>query len=313
MIKKMVSLSTREKIEAVQERIELKWMLWQQRGRFGFGQWAVVILLSAGLAYWMLAEKTKELDRITLAMTTDRGMEPVGFQNQETGQSTSLPDDWEGRFEIERKQVPDYERTGIGKKQYRELERKEFLPEVMREAPNRKLEVGEDKPQHETIHTYDKDLVLAGRGYEIGRFQKEAQLRPKLNPVHIPEPKLIEQPGTLHSSNREGVLTEARQHSFVRHNRATGFHTGYNVEPFIKGKQTMPPPPQTVKPIPETRLILDVGKKTELRLIPNKDRLDLLRGDPNINRHLYQKRFGKPILTSKAITNGSSKKSTKTR
>jgi len=233
--------------------------------------------------------------------------------NEGEAESSSLPEDWQARFEVQRKQIPEYERTGAASKQYRQLDRQENLPEVIRQAPNRKLEVGEDKPQHATIHIYDKDLVLAGRGYEMGRFQKEAQLQLKLNPVHIPEPQLIEPVGSQYHSERKGILTEAREHSLVQHSRATGFYTGYDLDPLLKGKQTTPPPTEPVKPIPETRLLLDVENKSQLQLIPHQDRLDLLRGDPNINRYRYRKRFMKPVLQSETITTGSSKKTTKTR
>lgn len=313
MIKRLVSQQSREKIEAVQERIELKWMNRKKGKGPGLGLILALIVVGGGLAFWMLSDKTKELKRVTLAMTTDRGMEPTGTLIENKTISPDLSEDLQARFEIQRKQIPDYERTGVVSKQYRKLERQEILSEVIRQAPNRKLEVGEDKPPPTTTHIYDKDLVLAGRGYEIGRFQKEAQLQLKLNSVHIPEPYLIEQAGSPQHSKAQGTLTEAREHSFVLHSRATGFHTGYNVASFKKGKQVAPPPLKPVKPIPETRLRLDVGKKSELHLIPHKDRLDLLRGDPNINRYLYKKRFGKSVLPVKTVTTGSNKKSTKTR
>ena len=308
MIKRLVPEQTRKKMEAARERIHLKWLNRKKGSGFGPGLGVVLVLAGVGLTFVLLFDPGEDLGVVTLAMTTDRGLEPVVKAEDLTG-SSQLPKDWQTRFAIQRKQVPDYERTGSVSKQYRQLERQEILNEVIRQAPNRQLQVEEDKPQPETIHIYDRDLDLAGRGYEIGRFQKESQLQLKLNSVHIPEPQLIEPVGARDKAEDRNEASGPREHSFVRHSRATGFYSGYPLEPFKKGKQMSPPlPPEPVQSIPETRLLLDVEQKTQLHLIPHKDRLDLLRGDPNINRHLYRKRFGTSIQPPETIRTGSSKK-----
>ena len=282
-----------ERLRGLKAKASLKRLRPSRAPRLGLAAWVLLALIAAVPAWmmWNAQEDRLDLDPIVVKLYSERGMEPPPEAKQKP--ASTLPEDWRDRFEPKRRDYPMDDLAVQADTQYRRLDRHEYLPRVLASAPRRKLHVREDRPSPETLHIHEKDLVLAGRGYEIGRFQPQPGLGLQLNTLPVPEAEqvpLSQLPRygrrSMESANGDAV------NRMIFHAGASGISPRMTLEePMEPEPQRSQQKPVNGEPLPGTRLVLDVNHEPLLLLNPGPDKpVDLLNGHPAINRHRLEQR-----------------------
>lgn len=285
----------KERLHHLKEKAAFQRLKKLRRPRMGRVGW-FVLLLFIGVPVLLVKEAEVdrvELDPLLVQLYSERGMEPPQDEKPRADAQASLPEDWQKRFQPREKTYPldalDIEAAA----QYKQIERYEILPRVLQSAPRTKLTVREDEPGPDTLHIHDKDLVLAGRGFEIGRFEPQQGLGVQLNSLPLPEAESVPLSDLPDYGKRsETVTREKAVNRMIFHAGATGIPPRMRLdEPMEPESEPPEPPPVNAEPVPGTRLVLDGHHEPLLLLTPGREKpVDLLMGNPAVNRHLLEQR-----------------------
>lgn len=283
--------SMKERLSRLKARAALQRLRGVAKPRLGTAGWLALTLILAvpALMMWGAQEDTVELEPLVVLLYSERGMEPPPAPEKKM---RTLPEGWQERFQPRHKEYPVKHLSRKADTQYRQVDRYEVLPRVLEAAPRRKLTVQEDRPVPDTTRIHEKDLVLAGRGYEIGRFQRHPGLGLQLNTLPLPEAQTVPLSELPDYGRRSVEPGEDVVNRLIFHSGATGIPPQVTLEDPMK-----PPPPAseeepvTTRPLPETRLVLKVDHESLLLLNPGPEKpVDLLNGHPAINRHMLEQR-----------------------
>lgn len=137
----------------------------------------------------------------------------------------------------------------------------------------------------------EKNLVLGGKGFDIQGFN--AQARENLNvdtTSRLMAPVLPELPKKepAHLDLEEGLIKDKR--TLIFHDQGAGYFKSEKIE--IKEEKPKKPQPKVTAPsgleiIPETKLRMSQGKDNQLTLSPNERGIDLLMGNEELSRKIY--------------------------
>ncbi|NIQ02965.1 MAG: hypothetical protein GWM98_08975 [Nitrospinaceae bacterium] len=186
--------------------------------------------------------------------------------------------------------------TGLGRGApedgYSSVQRYEFLPELRRDAGAPQAPGPEKKADWRTVSAGEKPWVLAGRGFAADSLTAG-------RPVNQTNYYLPHRPGKPevepeHLEPTGGLLKS--QKPLIFHSGATGF--GGEV-PTDRKRQTRPSSGKLrleLAPIAETRIYLSSQPKTRMTLAPANNRLDLMNGNQNLNRHRFYQRPAGPSV-----------------
>ena len=169
----------------------------------------------------------------------------------------------------------------------RAINRYEFLPALLNDPRSRKTSGQEKGVLGNPITVADKPWVLAGKGFGVAAEGMTPPGTVHLNDAHYYFPTVAWQP---YSKASEHLLPRAghfkSQKSLIFHSRATGFAHEPPVDDGLSEKS----PYETqliLSPIPETQVYFSSEPKTEITLAPAQNRLDLINGNENLNRHRF--------------------------
>ncbi|MGP0566499.1 MULTISPECIES: hypothetical protein [unclassified Nitrospina] len=263
--------------------------------------WKVLVGLAAGLAFlvWNARLEPVDLPPIVAQLYTEPGPGPLSPEPVKEKKASTLPPDWQQRFQPKPKTYPVKERVTQTESDYRQINRYELLPEVLQSRPKRSLWVESNRPVPRPTQVHDKGLVLAGRGFEIGRFEPDKGLTFRLNTLPIPEPHMMPLDELPEYGNEtEGLEASPYKKGLLFHAGATGLPPRIDMET-VGQPETLPPEQEEeqleTEPVPERRVLLDVKGKTMLKLNPSaQPPLDLLNQHPAILRHQFDQRETRP-------------------
>ncbi|CAI2717816.1 hypothetical protein [Nitrospina watsonii] len=270
--------------------------IWQTpKAPKGMG-WLIFWTLLAGFAlmFWVTREEPLELKPIVVKLYSEPGRKPQAALQDQKEKPPSLPEDWQQRFEPKLRSYPGEDRAVQTQAGHQRVPRYEFLPQLLMSSPRKTVTVPENRSVLPTPPIRGKELVLAGRGYEIGRFEPDRGLGFRLNTLPLPEAQAVpleQLPAYGNELPREDEKNARKL--MILHAGATGVPPAVTLE----ASDEMKPPPELemqdadAEPLPETRLVLGTGRETLLLLTPSQEKpVDLLNGNPAINRHEFEKR-----------------------
>jgi hypothetical protein len=170
---------------------------------------------------------------------------------------------------------------------YRAVKRYAFLPALLTDSKSS----AQGKNAHASSWTFaDKHRIRGGKGFGVAA---EGMVSP--GTVHPDDasyyfPTVALNPYSKASEHLEPMagLFKSRK-PLVFHNRATGFAHQLPAEATPPGHSSAFETRLELSPIPETQVYFSSQPKTKVTLAPAKNRLDLMNGNENLNRHRYQK------------------------
>ena len=253
---------------------------------YGWG-WVLV----AGLAVSACSQETKESVEIGAAQVELRS--DLVLQDVHRPQTSST--DQEDRDEFDLTLLPidagqpiplPKPGTGPQNREYRAVQRYEFLP-VLLDKPGTQPYSGKDSAASSAVSRLPvKHRVGAGKGFGVGAESMAQTLY--LDDAHYYFPTVTVKPYAQPSEHLAPTGKPFKsQKPLIFHNGSTGWGT----EPPGVLAESAPALETTrvLSPIPETHIYFSSRPKTEVKLVPGKNPLDLINGNENLNRH----RFGK--------------------
>jgi hypothetical protein len=170
---------------------------------------------------------------------------------------------------------------------YRAVKRYEFLPALLTNSQSS----AQGKNAHASSWTLaDKHRIRGGKGFGVAA---EGMVSP--GTVHSDDtsyyfPTVALKPYSKASEHLEPMagLFKSRK-PLVFHNGATGFAHELPAEATPSRHSSAVETRLELSPIPETQVYFSSQPKTKVTLAPAKNRLDLMNGNENLNRHRYQK------------------------
>lgn len=270
--------------------------IWQApKAPKGMG-WLIFWTLLAGFAlmFWVTREEPLELKPIVVKLYSEPGRKPQAALEDQKEKPPPLPEDWQQRFEPKPKSYPVKDRAVQTQTGHQRVARYEFLPQLLKKPSRKTVTVPENRSVAPTSPIRGKELVLAGRGYEIGHFDPDQGMGFRLNTLPLPEAQTV----PLEELPAYGKEPPGKDETYARklmilHAGATGVPPAVTLEAPDAEKPTPEVETQEMdaEPLPETRLVLGTGRETLLLLTPSQEKpVDLLNGNPAINRHEFEKR-----------------------
>ncbi len=172
-------------------------------------------------------------------------------------------------------------------RKYLALKRYEVPLKRVLETHDKLERLGED--EIDSLAVAEKNLVLGGRGLDVGGFENRSSDRLFLSSKRQFEGPSVAQPEESRPETLfigDGMAT--RDKALVFHSRPGG----YFETPKTSGEKEVLPAPDPAmrftKSISETRLLLAERPDKLIKLHGKKDPMDLLVGHPDINRERYR-------------------------
>ena len=173
---------------------------------------------------------------------------------------------------------------------YGAIKRYEFLPTLLVDAKTRNSSAQEGDSNAHSSPLADKQWVRAGKGFGVG-----AEGMAPSGTVHIYDAKYYSSTVALKIYSKASEHLEPMAEPFksakplVFHSRATGFAHELPEEAAFSGHSPVFEDQRELSPIPETQVYFSSQPKTKVTLAPAKNRLDLMNGNKNLNRHRFDK------------------------
>ncbi len=252
---------------------------------YGWG-WVLV----AGLAVSACSQETKEPVEIGAAqvelrsdLVLDGHSPPTSSTDQEDQEGfdlTLLPIDAGPPIPLPR---PG---TGPENREYRAVQRYEFLPALL-DTPGTQPFSGKDSAASVAVSSLPvKHRVWAGKGFGVGSEPRGQTLH--LDDAHYFSPNVTEKPYAQPSEHLAATGTPFKsQKPLIFHSGATGWATESSGAGVLAGDAPVVETTLVLSPIPETQVYFSSRPKTEVKLAHAKNRLDLLYGNENLNRHRF--------------------------
>ena len=176
--------------------------------------------------------------------------------------------------------------TGPQIREYRSLQRYEFLPALLDE-PGTQPFSGKDPAASGAVSSPPvKYRVWAGKGFGVGAEPRAQNLH--LDDAYYYLPSVTGKPYAQPSEHLAPAGKPFKsQKPLIFHSGATGF--AYEPPGVPAEGSPVFETTRVLSPIPETQVYFSSRPQTEVKLVPGKNRLDLMNGNENLNRH----RFGK--------------------
>jgi hypothetical protein len=173
---------------------------------------------------------------------------------------------------------------------YGAVKRYEFLPALLTDSKTRNGSAQKGNAHANSWTLADKHWVRAGKGFGVA-----AEGMASSGTVHLDDTPYYFPTVALKPYSRAAEHLEPMAEPFksgkplVFHSRATGFAHELPAE---EGPYRHSPAFETkleLSPIPETQVYFSSQPKTKVTLAPAKNRLDLMNGNENLNRHRFDK------------------------
>ncbi|GJL77665.1 MAG: hypothetical protein NPINA01_06540 [Nitrospinaceae bacterium] len=250
---------------------------------------SLTLLIGAAFSLYFSSEDEIELSNKSLEQhltPPDEHEKPLPVQNQADQQSYVSPIEKIPTAELQNPLTSPSPKKGDKEFSYRKD--KEYLAMNRFERPRVKVKeptVSRLEIQ-DSVAVVDKPLALAGRGFDIKGFQSYSRETPQADFLrHLKRP--VPKPDPVLKDHLDLQLSQ------VKSSKHLIFHPlGPSLSPFQKPAHPEGPEPQkkpqALKPIPETKLLLNEGEKSGLLLRPGSESLDLLIGNEKINRKRYE-------------------------
>ncbi len=232
-----------------------------------------------------------EIEAVLVNMHSDLGFEPP--------QKKTVSEEFNNKIlqssfsEMKRKTTSKYKKNEDFKfnsdLNYQSLERHEFLSSFQQGSlkqnySTKKIEKKKIEKE-EVIFKNEKSLVLAGKGFNIKTFEKHASGRIKMNPRRFlisRPPEIPEKAAEEHIDPNDENLKAYRP--IIFHSRATGFNTTIKQNHFQEAGSSLNYQPTKTHPIADSQVLMNREEKADVKLKPSFRKIDLLRGDPNLNK-----------------------------
>ncbi len=138
------------------------------------------------------------------------------------------------------------------------------------------------------ITVADKPWVLAGKGFGVAA---EGMVPPgivSLDDAHYYFPTVALKPYSKASEHLEPMAGHFKsQKPLIFHSRATGFVHEPPMNKIPTGRSSAIETRLILSPIPETQVYFSSEPRTQIILTPSNNRLDLINGNENLNRHRF--------------------------
>lgn len=173
---------------------------------------------------------------------------------------------------------------------YRAVERYEFLPALLKQPKTRKKSVQENNADLSSWTLADKRWVRAGKGFGVAAGGMASSRTVHFDDASYYFPANVAKSYSEASEHLEPTIEPFKSlKPLVFHHRATGFagETPNDAAPSVQLRAFEVP--RALSPIPETRVYLSSKPRTRVTLTPSKNRLDLIRGNENLNRDRFYK------------------------
>ena len=173
---------------------------------------------------------------------------------------------------------------------YRSVKRYEFLPAMLTDSKARKRSAQGKNAHASSWALADKHRIRGGKGFGVAA---EGMISP--GTVHSDDtsyyfPTVALKPYSKASEHLQPMAGPFKsQKTLVFHNRATGFAHELPAEATPSRHSPAFETRLELSPVPETQIYFSSQPKTKVTLAPAKNRLDLMNGNENLNRHRYQK------------------------
>lgn len=171
--------------------------------------------------------------------------------------------------------------------EYRSINRYEFLPALLKDSRSRKTSGQAEGVLGNPITVASKPWVLAGKGFGVAAEGMTPPGTVHIDDAHYYFPTVALQPYSKASEHLEPMAGHFKsQKPLIFHSRATGF--GH--EPPVDDGLSKKSPYETqliLSPIPETQVYFSSEPRTQIILTPSNNRLDLINGNENLNRHRF--------------------------
>ncbi|MDH3256389.1 MAG: hypothetical protein OEM27_02130 [Nitrospinota bacterium] len=184
--------------------------------------------------------------------------------------------------------LEDYEQD----RAFRDIQRYEFLPALLQEPEARKSHDPESNADANSWTLADKYWVRAGKGFAVAAEGSVSSGTIHPNDASYYLPAVVLKPYPKASERLELIAGSFKSRKpLVFHSGATGFAHEPPAETMPPGHSPAFETQLELAPIPETRVYLSAKPNTQVTLAPAKNRLDLMNGNENLNRHrFYQRR-----------------------
>jgi hypothetical protein len=171
---------------------------------------------------------------------------------------------------------------------YGAVRRYEFLPTLLTDSKTRKNISQKDNADSWTLA--DKHWVRAGKGFGVAAEGVTPTGRVHLDDAKYYFPAVAPKPYAKASEHLEPMAGPFKSGKpLVFHSKATGFAHELPAEGTPSRHFPEFETRLELSPIPETQVYFSSQPKTKVTLAPAKNRLDLMNGNENLNRHRYDK------------------------
>lgn len=170
--------------------------------------------------------------------------------------------------------------------QYASLPRYEFLPGLLEARDSRRPAEGNHEEGTPSWTVGDKPEASGGKGFGVGAEDWTPPRSTHIDDAHYYAPVVALNPYTPPSEHLTPVAGPAAgQKPLIFHDRGTGWMAPQEDEPDLPGSPSSPAS-ALLPPIPETRVYF--SPHTRVTLVPAPRRLDLINGNPNLNRYYFE-------------------------
>lgn len=173
---------------------------------------------------------------------------------------------------------------------YGSVKRYEFLPALLADSQARNSSTQDGNTDTNSWTLDNKQWVRSGKGFGVAavRLMPKGKVRLDDTPYYVPTVAL--KPYSKVSEHLEPMAEPFKSGKpMVFHSGATGF--AHELPEEAKPSRHSPDYENRpeLSPIPETQVYFSSQPTTQVTLVPAKNRLDLINGNENLNRHRFNK------------------------
>ncbi len=173
---------------------------------------------------------------------------------------------------------------------YRAVKRYELLPALLDKSDAQKVSAKEGNAHASSWTFAEKSRVRGGKGFGVAAEAAALTKTVHLDDASYYSPAIALKPYSKASEHPAPVVEPFKsQKPHVFHHGATGFAHELPAEARSSAPSQSLDAQEPLSPIHETRVYLSSKPRSQVNLAPSKNRLDLINGNENLNRHRFYK------------------------